>query len=238
MADKIAGIPKNYAIAGGAVVVGILAYAWWKNGTAGADVTAEPPLEAAVDEYQSPLGNSGTNSTGTYPGNVDPDKIDTNAEWTQAAVEFLQGAGYEASGVVAALGKYLAFKPLSATEAQIVMAARAAVGEPPVGGPFPIKDALPTPTPTTPTPVTKVAPTGLKSKTINRTGISIDWNPMPGVKGYIIFVNGSRDRSVVYSESAHVGLKPNTAYKFSVQNIYPGDQVGPMSPTITVRTKK
>jgi hypothetical protein len=136
---------------GGAAVAGVLGYAYWKNGTGGNGAAVDAPLEAAVDDYVSPLGNSGTNSTGDYAGNVDTDKIDTNAKWTQAAVESLESAGWERSTVLTALGKYLAFKGLTANEVTIVMAARAVQGEPPTGGPFPIKDALPTPTPTTPT---------------------------------------------------------------------------------------
>ncbi len=235
MADTIAGVPKKYAIAGVAAAGGFLAYAYWRNSQEGAPATAETPIEAAVDEYESPLGNSGGNSSGSFNGNTDPDKIDTNSEWTQSAVEFLQGSGYDASTVVNALGKYLAFKALTPNEAQIVMAARAAVGDPPVGGPYPIRDALPqTPTPT----VTKKAPTGLKATTVNPTSIRIDWDWLPDVKGYIVYVNGGRMMSPVYSESTHTGLARNTVYKFSVAGIYPGDAIGPMSNTISVRTKK
>lgn len=236
MAEKIAGIPRKYAIVGVAAAVGIIGYAWWKNGQEGSATVAEEPLEAAVDEYDSPLGNSGTNSSLTSTGNVDESRIDTNAKWTQAAVEYLQGAGYDGGTVVSTLGKYLAFKPLSAIEAQIVMAARAAVGEPPVGGPYPIKDALPTPT--TPAPITKKAPSGVKASVVNRTSIKIDWDVLSNVKGYVVYVNGVRNRSVVYSESTHTNLKPNTVYKFSVSGLYAGDIQGPQSATISVRTKK
>ncbi len=241
MADKIAGIPKKYAVVGIAAAGGIIAYAWWRNGQAGTEVPADPGLEPAVDEYESPLGNSGTNSTGTYPGNVDPDAIDTNSEWTQAAVEFLTSAGYDSGTVLAALGKYLSFKGLSAAEAQIVMAARASVGDPPVGGPYPIKDALPTPTvpapkPTTPAPMKQV--TGLRATTVSPTYVKLDWNPLSGIKGYVLYQNGKRIESVVYSSSGQTGLKRNTVYKFAVRGIYAGDKLGPMSSTITVRTKK
>lgn len=159
MAETIAGMPRKYVLVGGAAVAGILGYAYWKNGaTSAGDSAVVDPIEASVDEYESPLGNSGGNSTGNFPGNVDPDAIDTNAEWTQAAVESLESSGWERSTVLTALGKYLAFKGLTANEVTIVMAARAVQGEPPQGGPFPIKDALPVPT--TPGPAQPTTPRG------------------------------------------------------------------------------
>lgn len=238
MPEKIAGIPRTYVLVGGALIVGIVGYAYFSGSGTTEEVT-DTGLEAAVDEYESPLGNSGTNSTGDYSGNVDDTKIDTNAEWTQSAVDFLQGTGYDSATVVNALGKYLSFKALSAAEAQIVMAARAAVGDPPVGGPYPIKDALPTTsTPTTPAKTTQKAPTGLKATNVTKTYVKLDWAPLTGVKGYALFQNGQRIESVVFSSSGQTGLKSNTTYRFFVRGIYPGNTLGPASSTVTVKTKK
>jgi hypothetical protein len=152
MADKIAGVPKRVLIIGGAVAAGVLAYAYWKNGSA-SPTAVDPGEYSGESDYESPLGNTGTNSSGSFPGTVDPEAINTNAQWTSAAVEALQSAGWEASAVYVALGKLLAFKELSAAEVQIAQAAKAAVGEPPQGGPYPIKEAIPTPSaPGGPTP--------------------------------------------------------------------------------------
>lgn len=236
MADEIAGMPKKYVIVGVAAAAGILGYAYWKNGSASASVPdASAPIEAAADEYESPLGNSGGNSTGTFPGNVDPDAIDTNAEWTQAAVESMEASGWERSAVLTALGKYLAFKPLSASEVTIVMAARAVQGEPPVGGPFPIKDALPS---TTVPAQTMSAPKSLKASGTAKTSVTMDWVPLSGVKGYRLFVNGKQNGStVVYSGATARYLKAGTKYTIGVAGVYPGDKIGPMA-TTTVTTKK
>ncbi len=234
--EKIAGVPRNYAIAGIAVAVGVIGYAWWKQGDAGSAEVVDPGLEASVDEYDSPLGNSGTNSSGSFAGNVDEDRIDTNAEWSQAAVEFLQGAGYDASAVISALGKYLEFKPLSATEAQIVMAARAAVGEPPVGGPYPIKDALPNPTPTSikPGPVT-----GLRTYSQSANTIWLDWNDVKDSRGYDIVRSDEPNspKTSLTSSFTSSGLKSKKSYTYKVRarpNVgsTPGDWA-----TITVKTK-
>jgi hypothetical protein len=235
MSDTILGMPKKVAIIGGAVAAGIVGYAWYKNGDSGAPVSAvDAENPAAVDEYDSPLGNSGTNSTATSSGNVDPDAINTNAKWTQAAVETLQGAGWDATAVFSALGKLLAFKTLSATEADIAQAAKAAQGEPPVGGPYPIKEGLPVPSPSTnPTKVT-----GLRVTSSGKTTIGLDWASNPGARGYKLFVNGTQNgSSVLYSTGSVRYLKAGTKYTIGVAAIYPGDIVGPTA-TITATTKK
>lgn len=237
MADQIAGMPKKYVIVGAAAVAGVLGYAYWKNGTSGVEtVGVGEPIEAAADDYESPLGNSGGNSTGNFPGNVDPDAIDTNAKWTQAAVEALEASGWERSATLTALGKYLSFKALSANEVTIVMAARAVQGEPPQGGPFPIKDALPNPT--VPAPAMK-APTSLKAVSVGPTSVTLDWAAVSGAKGYKVLVNGKQNgNSVLFSGGAARYLKKGTRYTLGVAGIFGSDnKTGPVA-SITVTTKK
>lgn len=134
----------TYVYAGGALVLGIVGYAWYKNAqaTANTDYVGASPDDYAVGDYDSPLGNSGTNSSGNYDS-TDPDAIDTNAKWTAKAVEKLELWGYPAGTVSAALGKYLSRQPLTEAEIGIVQQALAAAGPPPVGGPYPISNALP-----------------------------------------------------------------------------------------------
>lgn len=239
MAETIAGIPRKYAIVGGAVAVGILGYAWWKNGSAGASVT--PDLqEAAADEYQSPLGNTGTNSSLDLSSNVDPDKIDTNAKWTQAAIEGLRSVGYDSQKSAAALGHLLAFKPpADSLEAEIMTAAKGMYGEPPVGGPYPIKEPLPNPT--TPNPG---AVTGLHAKTVGRYSILLDWNETSNADGYEVLVSGGGMTNKIkgvpkFSWDTVAGLKSGTPYTFTVRarNKKSGGPYG-QPQTIQVATKK
>lgn len=133
-----------YVYAGGALVLGIVGYAWWKNAQSSAptDYVGADPDDFGVTDYDSPLGNSGTNSTGSYSA-VDPGAIDTNGEWTLAAHEYLTNTGYSSVAVLTALGKYLARQGLTEEQVNIVQGAIAAFGPPPVGGPYPITNALP-----------------------------------------------------------------------------------------------
>ena len=89
-----------------------------------------------------------------------------------------------------------------------------------------------------PAPIVMKAPTGFKASGITKTYVKLDWAPLSGVKGYVLYQNGKRIESVVYSSSGQTGLHPNTTYKFAVRGIYPGDKLGPISTTITVHTKK
>jgi hypothetical protein len=156
MADtiKVPGVgpvKTMYVVGGLAVVVGVVGYAYFTRGTGGTeDYVGAEEEDYGVGEYESPLGNSGGNST--VDVNPNPDLITTNAQWTVKAVDFLVTAGFEAGLAVVALGKYLARLALSPQEVDAVLAARAAVGEPPVGGPYPVKEALPNPPSTDPPP--------------------------------------------------------------------------------------
>jgi hypothetical protein len=133
-----------YVYAGGALVIGIVGYAWWKNSQnqAQTDFVGASPDDFGVSDYDSPLGNSGGNSGGSYDS-TDPDALTTNAKWTAFAIEKLAQWNYDAGAVSSALGKYLARQPLTETEIGIVQAAIAAAGSPPIGGPYPITNALP-----------------------------------------------------------------------------------------------
>lgn len=139
-----------YVYAGGALVVGIVGYAWWKNSQnqAQTDYVGASPDDYGVSDYDSPLGNSGGNSGGSYDS-TDPDAIRTNAQWTAFAVEKLATYNYDAAAVSSALGKYLARQGLTENEVGIVQQAIAVAGPPPIGGPYPITNALPS------NPVTK-----------------------------------------------------------------------------------
>jgi hypothetical protein len=215
MPDKILGAPKKVVIVAGAVAVGILGYAWYKRGDAG--TVTEEPLEASADEYVSPLGNSGTNSTATVD-NTDTDKIDTNGEWVQAAVEYLQSVGVDAAQASAALGKLLAFKSLTTFEASVAMQAKAAFGEPPVGGPYPIKDALPTPPSTTIKPGAIV---NLHQYGVYGTSVYLDWNDAKDSRGYDIEYTDAKGKLVkktaLTSSYTASNLTRNHSYTFRVR---------------------
>ena len=164
MADtiKVPGlgpVKATYVYVGGALVVGIVGYAWWKNSQQQpTDFVGASPDDFGVGDYDSPLGSSGGNSTGNYDS-TDPEAIDSNAKWTVFAVEKMAQLGYnDTASVTAALAKYLARKGLTEVEIGYVQAAIAVAGLPPVGGPYAITPALPVPTPSNPDPPPVVKP--------------------------------------------------------------------------------
>lgn len=148
----IGAVKRQWVYAGGALVAGVVGWAWWQRSRgAGPPTTEQVTDPGAVTDSPGVPGKTGD-------ANVDVDHtgdaIDTNGEWTQAATEYLAGIGFEPGMVAVALGKYLSRTPLSGTEMDAVRAAVAAYGPPPVGGPYPIAPTLPTP-PGRPNPPSK-----------------------------------------------------------------------------------
>ncbi|TDC20620.1 hypothetical protein E1265_21355 [Streptomyces sp. 8K308] len=174
----IGNVPRTYVYVGGAVVVGIVGYAWF---------TREPeiPVEYPVDEgdigdgddsYENPApGGSTVPSEPTDPELLPPT---TNADWFRRAVAYLESIGYEASTVSAALGRYLDRRQLTSAQADIVRQAIGAIGPVPVGtyfilvqGTTPTTPKPTTPKPTTPKPTTPkpTTPKPRKPPTRSRT---------------------------------------------------------------------
>lgn len=140
MADKvklpvIGPTNKVWVYAGGALIAGFVGYAWWTRARPGEGV--EELEEEAIPQERTPPP--------TVVGSEDFDDenvraiINTNPEWYVAAVEYLSTTGgYDFTTVTLTLGKFLARRQLTEAEANIVQAAKGAVGEPPQGGPWPI----------------------------------------------------------------------------------------------------
>lgn len=136
-------VKREWLYVGGALVVGIVGYAWWRHrGQAAAAAAPVDPNSIPATDYTNPEQYTGGNSTGNYDttgGTV----ISTNDQWTQKAVSLLSDSGFESQFVVTTLGKWLARQPLTQQEIELVQAAKAAAGDPPVGGPYPILSAQP-----------------------------------------------------------------------------------------------
>lgn len=210
---KIFGVPRKPAliIGGGAVV--FLGYMWWRNGKATDPVEYVDPNDIGATEYESPLGSSGTNSTGSFPGNVDPDAIDTNAKWTQAATDALEASGFDRGAIVVALGKWLTFQGLTPAEITIVTAARGVQGDPPTGGPYPMKEALPATASTSAT--VPARPTNLRVTAKSKSSLRLNWDPVPGATSYQIRWLSSMSFSTTPAFTVKA-LKANTTYNIYV----------------------
>jgi hypothetical protein len=164
-----------------AVGAGVVGYAWWQQrgrGSAAADVAPNPDLIPETD--RTPVVGDSTGSWDTTTGNT---TIDTNSEWTQAATEYLINLGYEAGAVSGALGKFMAHQPLTEPEVQVVLAAKAAFGDPPVGGPWPVTAAPAAAVPTAPKNF-RVTGTRILVSGPDYARVDLDWEPVAGAIGY------------------------------------------------------
>lgn len=253
---KIPGIgpvDKKYVYAGGALVAGIVVYAYWN---ASRSANAEPETsdytgeaedgsdyayDDSVDEY--------TGATGSQPPvNVDTNPLPSNnAEWTTQAIDKLTDIGYDGITVSIALGKYLARQDLTASQADIVRQATALLGNPPVGE-YTIKvgeSTTPPPTTTNPPPVSGSslpAPTGLTTwgNGASRLTVPLKWNAVPGASYYRVYRSGVSENinSSQDTQTTIGGLQANKSYTFHVRAVGSDGKYGPKSATKTVKTKK
>jgi hypothetical protein len=175
-------------------------------------------------------GNTGNTSTDA----TNPNAIDTNAEWTQRAVELLGNAGYDSATVYAALGEFLARRSLDKTEATIARAALAAAGQPPTGGPYSVLEQAGTDT------GTLAAPTNLRAyNKPTDTVIGLQWDSVPGALHYRIYRTDQGDEPIGDSVDTKFnarGLTPNHSYAFFVRAVGTTNKLGGKSSVYTGRT--
>jgi hypothetical protein len=189
-------VKKTWVYVGGALIVGIVGYAYFSRATGGGggeDLEPSPGVipedygEFAEDRYPPPtsVGSGSVDDFGA--GSI----INTNTEWFAAALSGLADAGYEPLNVAATLGKFLSRQGLSADEKVVIQAAKGMVGEPPQGGPWPIIDQLPPPPTTTPPPAgtpTKLAAPVLRysAGSAANTNYMLAWTRVDGAAYYIL----------------------------------------------------
>ncbi len=105
----------------------------------------------------------------------------------------------------------------------------------PTPEPAPKPVPVPTPKPTTAGKKVPNKPGGIKtSKTA--TTVKLDWNPVSGADGYVMYRNGSRITKVTYSVYTFTGLKANTSYTFGIATV-DGKVMSPQA-TVHVTTAK
>lgn len=139
MAEKvklpaIGQVDRRWVYIGGALIAGIVGYAWW---TRARGMPGTEPLAEDIPQDREPPP--------TIVGSEDFDTaevraiINTNPEWYTAAIDYLvTTGGFDFVFASVTLGKFLARRQLTEQEANLVQAAKGAVGEPPQGGPWPI----------------------------------------------------------------------------------------------------
>lgn len=239
----IGRVEKRWVWVGGALIVGIVGYAYWQRSRQRAADNTDP---LAIEPEQADTGGAYTNPrpvNSTVDG-TDPDAITTNAQWTAKVTDRLSSLGiFDTAFIGATLGKYLSRIPLTPDEQDLVRTAWAYVGKPPEGPDnFTPKGSGPN----DPTPPGKLpAPTGFRQGDAQQwqNAARLDWNPVPGAAGYVLeevtgqaggwtsplevgTVNATMKYGLVHAGSYHVRI----AAKDSAGTI------GEYSPTIVVRT--
>jgi hypothetical protein len=128
---------RTYVYAGGALVLGIVGYAYWtRTRSTGLTEATGDPSEVVPQDREPPPTVVGSES---FDDENVRAIINTNPEWYTAAIDYLVSTGgFDFVFASVALGKFLARRTLTESEANLVQAAKGAVGEPPQGGPWPI----------------------------------------------------------------------------------------------------
>jgi hypothetical protein len=233
---KVGKVNKKVLVPIAVVAVGFIGYKYWQARQVGTgDATdlgyEDPGTLPAVAGAVRPNGDYGSGSGDTTQAGG---QVTTNAQWSQQAASQLAGGDgrWSYSDVLLALGNYLDGQPLSTAQQEIVRAARAAVGEPPVGNHVVIPGGN--------TALT-VAPTGVTA-TATPTAMKVSFGAVPGAATYNVYRSNTTGATNVASGTGSaspidlVGLTPNTSYTVQVAGVTASGTVGPKSAAISVKT--
>lgn len=191
-----------------------------------ADGGTIPSVSGAV----SPDNNYGSGSS-TPPSSTDYGFTGTtNSEWTQyATTQLEQSETWSYTDIVSALGNFISSKPLTTLQQQIVQAAIAVAGYPPVGTHTIIPGG---------DTAVLIAPTGVRVTPTGTTTVSISWNEVPGAAGYYLYRSGSSVEAGagVGTHASMGGLQPDTTYSFSVAAHSASGKIGPRSASVSAKT--
>jgi hypothetical protein len=242
----IGPVKKKVVIGVGGVAAAFVLWRYWQARAAGSDVVpgdsdgdgfADGGTLPSVSGAVKPDGDYGL-PDGTGGGGGSQDSFGftgtTNSQWTQYASNQLSAASdkWSYGDVLDALGAYLAHRPLTTTQQQIVQAAIAAAGNPPEGT-HPV-------VPGGNVPIT-VAPTGLKVTGATETTVTLAWSPVAGAGYYRVYRSGS-STNVGATDAGNTsivvgGLKPGTEYSFQVAADTTSGKPGPKSSSVKGKTK-
>lgn len=231
-------VKKPIVVAVGGVGAAFVLYMYYRNWSGvGVDDTGDEAVDPGYDDPGILPAVSGAVSSDNSYGIDDGDTstgtsgITTNDAWTRYAVAQLQQSDkWSYSDITTALGNYLANKPLSSSAQEIVQAAIAVAGYPPVGSHTIISGGD--------TSIT-VAPTGLRLVEATTTTVKMAWNSVAGATGYRMYRSGvSQVVGVATGTSGEIGgLTTNQDYQIQVAAFTASGAIGPKSAAVKVHTK-
>lgn len=239
---RLGSVKKVTLLAIAVPAAGYVAWRWWQSsaayGGAAEDVQVDPGFEdggtlpsvdgAIRDDngYGLPGGSGGGSSPTTddfgFTGT-------TNDQWTQyAAIQLTQADRWSYQTIVTALGQYLARRPLSDAQVDIVQAAIAVAGYPPQGSYTVIRAGGNV-------PIT-VAPSGLRAVATGSGTVRLSWSAVAGAEEYEVLRGGSVVGSPEGTTYTDTGLKPATTYTYTVRAVSLGGEPGPQSAAASAKT--
>lgn len=222
-------VPQQWLYVGGAVVAGIVGWAYYQRRKAAATPTTDPVTgmstgtldQGAAGDYTNPAPVTSTvDLTGGAPT--------TNAAWSDLVTTKLSNLGDDAAFIASSLGKYLSNTPLTSEEADLIRRAWAYAGKPPQGpglfslsasgstpGSAPAPDPAPAPAPAAAPPPPAPAPPAPAARyvtVVRYTTHNAPWNStLSGIAAH----EGT-------TVSALLGLNPGI---HNANLIYPGQQI-------------
>jgi hypothetical protein len=237
---KLGKVPKPVLFGVGGLAAAFVGWRWYAARKAAAAAPADPGTgtdpgfqdpgtlpqvqgaAAGVSglPYADPTAGVGTVGDYGFTGT-------TNSQWTEYAAQQLQQSDtWSYTDVVGALGQYLAHRPLSQLQVQIVQAAIAVAGSPPVGS-FSVVPGGEV--------GISVAPSGLQVTHEASTSVNLTWFPVAGAHGYLVDAHGV-SKKVTGTATTLTGLHPGTAYQVTVQAEAGNGELGPASDPVTAHT--
>jgi hypothetical protein len=210
---------------------GYLAYRWWQARNA---VPTDPAADGGFEDpgvLPSVAGSGGIPAGGgSNTQTSNSSDVTTNAQWSQLALDQLDvGDKWSRNDIAVALGNLLTGQPLTDAQQEIVRAAYAVAGHPPVGDPPIIGGGN--------TNLT-VAPTGVTAGGLSQTGASISFANVAGAATYNVYASGSTAPigTGAGAPIALAGLQPGTSYTVTVAGVSKAGTPGPKSSPVTFKT--
>lgn len=242
---KVGKVDKKVVAAIVVSAAGFVGYRYWQASRVPAEGGTADDTSAVNPEFDE------SGAPGTVLGAVSPDnsygipdsydeskpstddfgfKGTTNDAWTQyAANQLSQSDRWSYTDVVEALGNYLAQRPTTTTQQNIVNAAIAVAGQPPQGSHTLVSGGN--------VPLT-VAPSITKIVTTGDTA-TVSFSAVAGADSYYAYREGV-STNVAAGKTSPIrvaGLAPNTSYKFTVKGVTAAGKTGPASASRSAKTK-